>query len=345
MAAPPLFQAVVAASDGPLLLLDAQLKVITASVSFCRAFQIGPETVEGRSIFELGGGEWALPKLHSLLNAIASGGAEIDPYELDLERRGGGVRRLVIKAQRLLYDADAPRFLVTISDVTDARLAEKVKDDLLKDKAVLLKEVQHRVANSLQIIASVLMQSARKVQSDETRSHLHDAHNRVMSMANVQRQLGASEGEDVELRAYFNLLCRSLGASMIPDHEKQRIDVSVDDSRVVADVSISLGLIVTELVINALKHAFPQDQGGKIVVDYHAHERDWTLSVRDDGVGMPPESARAVPGLGTSIVEALARQLQAKVQVSSADPGTIVSLVHVEAAAPGALVQPSARAV
>jgi two-component sensor histidine kinase len=66
-----------------------------------------------------------------------------------MERRSGEVRRLVIKAQRLLYDDDAPRFLVTLVDVTDARLAEKVKDALVKEKAVLLKEIQHRVANSL----------------------------------------------------------------------------------------------------------------------------------------------------------------------------------------------------
>lgn len=343
--APSLFQAIVASSDAPLLLLDAELKIVAASTSFCRAFQVDPRTVEGCSIFKLKGGEWELPKLRSCLNAVVSGGAEIDPYELDMERRSGEVRRLVIKAQRLLYDDDAPRFLVTLVDVTDARLAEKVKDALVKEKAVLLKEIQHRVANSLQIIASVLMQSARNVRSDETRSHLQDAHNRIMSMANVQRQLGSSVGEDVELRAYFDLLCRSLGASMIADHDKQRIEVSVDDSRVVADVSISLGLIVTELVINALKHAFPQDQGGKIVVDYHAHGRDWRLSVRDDGVGMPLDAARAIPGLGTSIIQALARQLDAEIEVASAGPGTTVSIVHVDNPALGYPIKPAALAV
>jgi PAS domain S-box-containing protein len=330
-----LFQAIVASSDAPLLILDAELKIVAASASFCRVFQAEPGDVEGRSIFQLEGREWELPKLRSLLNAVVSGGAEINPYELDMERRSGEVRRLVITAQRLTYDDDAPRFLVTLSDITDARLAKKVNDDLVKEKAVLKKEVQHRVANSLQIIASILMQSARNVRSDETRSHLHDAHNRVMSFANVQRHLGSSEGDDVELRAYFDLLCRSLGASMIADHDKQRIEVSVDDSRVFADVSISLGLIVTELVINALKHAFPQEQSGKIIVDYHAHGRDWRLSVSDDGVGMPPDSPRAIPGLGASIVQALARQLEAEIRVASAGPGTNVSIVHVDNPARG----------
>ena len=84
------------------------------------------------------------------------------------------------------------RLLLAVSDVTDARLAEKLKDDLLREKAILFQELQHRVANSLQIIASVLMQSARRMQSAETTSHLYDAHSRVMSVAALQQQLAAS---------------------------------------------------------------------------------------------------------------------------------------------------------
>jgi two-component sensor histidine kinase len=74
---------------------------------------------------------------------------------------------------------------VTVSDVTDARKAESLKDELLRERAVLLEEMQHRVANSLQTIASMLVQSARSVQSEETKTHLRDAHNRVMSIATV----------------------------------------------------------------------------------------------------------------------------------------------------------------
>jgi two-component sensor histidine kinase len=126
------------------------------------------------------------------------------------------------------------------------------------------------IANSLQIIASVLMQNARKVQSDESRSHLFDAHQRVMSVAAIQQQLAASQVGEVELRPYFKALCNSIGASMIRDHNQLSLDVSVDDSVTPADISVSLGLIVTELVINALKHAFPQDRQGKINVDYRS---------------------------------------------------------------------------
>lgn len=93
----------------------------------------------------------------------------------------------MLNAQRLDYgDVDGVRVLLSIADVTDMRLAEKLRDDLIREKEILLREVQHRVANSLQIIASILMQSARQVQSEETRSHLTLAHGRVMSIAAVQ---------------------------------------------------------------------------------------------------------------------------------------------------------------
>ncbi len=330
--------AMVASSDAPLLLLDGDLRVIAASHSFSRAFQVDRAAAAGRPVFELGSGEWNLPQLRSLLGATASGSAAIEAYEVDLHVPGRATRRLVVKAQKLEYgDLQVTRLLMTVSDVTEARIAEKVKDDLLRDKAMLLQEVQHRVANSLQIIASVLMQSARSVSSAETREHLKDAHSRVMSIATVQKHLASSQMGDVELRPYFTQLCQSLGASMIRDHKKQSIEVNSDESRVGADISISLGLIVTELVINALKHAFPDDRGGKIVVDYRSQGPNWTLCVGDDGVGMPQDSTQAPPGLGTSIVEAIAKQLRARVLIADRRPGTAVSIVHTQIAAVDAL--------
>jgi two-component sensor histidine kinase len=321
--------AMVASSDVPLLLLDGTVSVIAASASFCQTFDIEPSSVLGQTIYKLGSGEWDRPRLRSLLNATISGRAKIDAYEMDLNREGREPRRLVLKAQKLEYgDPDNVRMLLTIADVTDARASEKMKDDLVREKAVLVQEVQHRVANSLQIIASVLMQSARNVTSDEARQHLKDAHHRVISIATVQRQLAATGQGEVGLRAYLDQLCESIGASMISDHDQLSLQVQADDSVVTADMSVSLGLVVTELVINALKHAFPDHRLGRIDVGYKSQGLNWTLSVADDGIGMPTGDLKAKPGLGTSIVEALANQLEATVSVAAAHPGTTVSLVH-----------------
>jgi two-component sensor histidine kinase len=321
--------AVVASSVAPLLLLDKDLMVVAASNSFCGAFQIDPAKVQGCQLAELGDGEWQVPQLSSLLKATAAGFAEVTSYEMDLVRKGQENRRLVLSAKKLDYAGSADiRLILSVADVTDARLAEKLKVAALMEKDVLLQELHHRVANSLQIIASVLLQSARKVQSEETRLHLHDAHHRVMSVAALQQQLAASKLGDVQLRPYFTALCESIGASMIRDHEQLKLSVTADDSTTTADTSVSLGLIVTELVINALKHAFPDNRHGKIMVDYHARGPNWNLSVGDDGVGMSSAPSGAKPGLGTSIVQALAMQLGGKVSVAPANPGTKVSVEH-----------------
>ncbi len=324
--------ALVFSSATPLLLIDADLAVVAASGSFCSAFGLDPDQVVGNAMSALGDGEWAAPQLRSLLRATAAGQAAITAYEFDLIRPDKSTRCLIINAHLLDY-GDSLRALIVlaVTDVTEARRIEKEKDDVVREKRVLMLELQHRVANSLQIIASVLLQSARKVQSDEARSHLKDAHHRVMSIATLQRQLASAKSDDVVLKTYFADLCDSIGASMIYDHNLLTLTLTpiVDDTVTTSEVSVSLGLIVTELVINALKHAFPdRATPGTITVDYWSRPTGWELSVEDNGVGMPGDEATRQPGLGTGIVEALSRQLDASVLITNTHPGTRVAIIH-----------------
>lgn len=326
--------AVITASAAPMLLIDDDMTLLGASASFYAAFELDPVLTIGRQVYELDGGRWDTPRFRSVLAAARSTKLPVDAYELALQTRHRGIRQLVLQARKLDYsESDNVRVLLSITDVTDTRLAEKLKDDLVRDKAVLLQEVQHRVANSLQIIASVLMQSARKVQTDEARVYLSDAHHRVMTVAAVQKQLAITNSERVELKPYLTQLCQSIGASMIADHDRIVLTATIDASTVAPNTSTSIGLIVTELVINALKHAFPDDRRGKITVEYTANGSGWTLVVSDNGIGMPVEPHLADSGLGTSIVHALAKQLRARITVGDANPGTTVSVVHTRLAA------------
>lgn len=325
-----LAMALVGSSKVPLLLLDDDLVVIGASDSFCNTFNLDPATIANRRLADVGAGEWDVPKLNSLLRKTIAGAAEIDAYEMDLVRKGKATCRLILSAHKLDYfDTEKVRVVLAATDVTAARLAEKQKDDLVREKQILLQELQHRVANSLQIIASVLMQSARRVQSEEIRLHLHDAHSRVMSIAMLQKQLAVTQLKSVELRTYFADLCRSISASMIDDPKRLMLETIVDNTSTYSDVSVSMGLIVTELVINAIKHAFPdQTVGGKITVSFASKDGAWLLSVSDNGVGMPVGKKRGKPGLGTGIIEALSKQLDARVTVLDANPGTRVEVRH-----------------
>ncbi len=330
--------ALIISSQAPVVLLDGELNVVAASASFYRNFDL-PRTGPGRARFaNLGHGEWNLPQVLLLLRAIAAGSPEIEAYETDLVRAGQPTCNLVLNAHMLDYDGQDgdPRIVLSVTDVTAARIAERLNDDLLHEKQVLMQELQHRVANSLQIIASVLLQSARKVNSEETRSHLNDAHHRVMSIATLQKQLATTQHGEVGLRGYLTELCESIAASMIADTSYLILTADIDDSQVDARVSVSLGLIVTELVINALKHAFPPSvPEGKIIVYFRSEGASWTLRVSDDGIGFPEDPGTTMPGLGTGIVEALAGQLDAHVAITSAHPGTRVTVSNGQQSRPG----------
>jgi len=345
-----LAQSMVVSSGTPLILLDSDLLVIAASLSFCRAFGLDPQLVNGKPVLEMGSGEWNLSRLKSLLTATGSGGADIDKYEMDLvSPDGSGTRCLELSAHVLAYDDPSEtRMVLSVVDTTDARAAEIIKDGLIADKVMLMRELQHRIANSLQIIASVLMQSARRVTNDETRDYLQVAHNRVLSVATIQKHLTSAGTDDVALRPYFTQLCQSIAASMIAFPDELSITVECEDVVVPSDTSISLGLIVTELVINSLKHAFPNDAGGTIIVRYQTEGGGWSLSVLDDGIGMPAGTSGkpgAVAGLGTSIIEALARQLQARTVIADAHPGTNVSIVRESSKAIGSGPLPLVEAI
>jgi two-component sensor histidine kinase len=324
--------AVVTSSPAPLLLLDGQLTIIAASTSFCEVFGAHATQLTGKLLYALDDGEWDSPQLRSLMTVTVAGEGALDARDIELRQHRRPFRHLIAQARRLDYlDLEQTRILVAVSDVTEARADATLKEAALRESRVLLQEVRHRVANSLQIIASVLLQNARKTESVETHGHLTDAHHRVMSVAAVERLLSTSESGDVEVHTYFTSLCESISASMIGDTDQISLAVEGGQGVVDARVSVSLGLIVTELVINALKHAFPDGRHGKIAVDYNFHGPNWILCVRDDGVGMPL-AAPTWTGLGTSIVQALARQLHASVEVTPEQPGTQVSIKHTQIA-------------
>src|SRR6476620_7813099 len=325
-----LAEAIVDTVREPLVVLDRDLRVIAASRSFYRTFAAEPGNTEGRMLYELGDGQWNIPALRTVLEDIIPRHRTVEAYEVEHEFPTIGRRVMLLNARQVFdEDGEGSALLLAIEDVTERRDTEREKDELLRQKEVLLEEMQHRVANSLQIIASILLLKARTVQSEETRLHLHDAHQRVMSVATVQQQLQASGlNESIEIGPYLCKLCDSLAKSMIGDRLPVSLKVQATSGAATSSDAVSLGLIVTELVINALKHAFQTGETGEILVGYDAREFGWTLSVSDNGTGLGDASAeRQHSGLGTSIVEALARQLDAIGQKSSGTKGTPVSIV------------------
>jgi two-component sensor histidine kinase len=327
-----LAQSIVDTVREPVLVLDKGLRVIAASRSFYSVFKVSPGDTQGKLLYALGDGQWDIPKLRVLLEKIIPEHGVMEDYEVEHKFPGIGHRTMRLDARQVLYQGGSEEtILLGMEDITERLILEREKDQLLQEKNVLLDEIQHRVANSLQIIASIILLKAKAVDSEETRTHLHDAHKRVMSVAAVQEQLRASGLiGPIEMVPYLTRLCDTLETSMIGDARPISLKVVGEGGTAVARQAESLGLIATELVMNALKHAFPSDKvDGRITIGYVVNGTNWKLTVADNGVGRPDGVfAQPKTGLGTGIVKALAQQLEAVVETVASPEGTTVSITH-----------------
>jgi chemotaxis protein methyltransferase CheR len=267
-----------------------------------------------------------------LLDKIIPEHGVMRDYEVEHEFPGLGNRIMRLNARQVIYESGADAtILLGIEDVTERHMLERQKDELLRQKEILLEEVQHRIANSLQIIAGIILMKANTVSSDETRILLQDTHDRVVSIATVQQQLTASMiVGPVEMVPYLTRLCDALAASMIRDARPFTLKVVGTAGSLSSRQAESIGLITTELVMNALKHAFPSESmKGQINIAYDVDGTNWKLSVSDNGIGKPDGVfAQPKTGLGTGIIKALAQQLNAHVETVAGLEGTIVSITH-----------------
>jgi len=331
-----LAHAIVDTVRDPLLVLDQDLRIVAASRSFYQTFRLVRQNVVGRLLGEIDGGQWNLPELQTVLEKISTDRAPVEGYEVDRVFPAIGWRNMLLNARKVFYETGThATILLAFEDVTRRREVERQVQDLMKEKDLLLEEMQHRVANSLQIIASILLIKARTVQSEETRLQLQDAHRRVLSVAAVQQHLNpSSRNEAIDVPHYLTKLCQTLAESMIGGSRPISLKVAADPGTVLSRHAVSMGLIVTELVMNALKHAFPGEvRNGSIMVSYRVADGDWKLTVSDDGIGHDdPGTGRSDrdlgAGLGTSLIQALAKQLDARVGTVSNSKGTAVSITH-----------------
>ena len=165
-------------------------------------------------------------------------------YEVEHEFPHLGTRIMRLNACQVFYKEGAETtILLGIEDVTVRRKLEQEKDDLLQQKDVLLEEIQHRIANSLQIIAGIILMKANTVSSEETRPLLQDIHDRVISIAAVQRQLHASGTiGPIEMVAYLRRLSEALATSMIGDARPVTVRVVGDGGTLSSRQAESIGL-------------------------------------------------------------------------------------------------------
>jgi two-component sensor histidine kinase len=199
---------------------------------------------------------------------------------------------------------------------------------LAQERALLLREVNHRVSNSLQLIASLLQLQSRG-SAPAVKDALLEAHNRVLAVAKVHRSLYTSENvQSVALHRYLEALTRDIQSAAGEDRDAGHFSLECDPIEIEPDRAVAVGVMVTELILNARKHAYPEGAAGPIRVrlkSVNAHQS--MLSVEDDGVGFTDGHRPEESGLGTIIVKAMSQKLGAAVRYEGKQPGTRVSVV------------------
>ncbi|HYG90998.1 MAG TPA: PAS domain S-box protein [Azospirillum sp.] len=218
-------------------------------------------------------------------------------------------------------DGGADYFITVIEDISARKQAEADREELLRQKDLLMREINHRIKNSLQMVALLVHMQAADIGNEEARVRFQETATRIATVALVHERLYQASGlEEVESGPYLRDLCADISAALGLDDG--RLIVEVVDVVLPADTAISLGLIVNELVTNAAKYAYPTGVPGPIYVSLgRTDDSRLRLMVSDEGVGLPPGfDPETSTGLGMRVLVALTQKVEGELLV--ADQGT-----------------------
>ena len=212
-------------------------------------------------------------------------------------------------------------FTVVMRDITERRRAEDETRASLREKEVLLREIHHRVKNNLQVITSLLRLQSREFQDERYIRAFKGSENRIRSMALIHETLYQSDDlARVDFNYYINRLTSHLFRGYGVNVGRIRLKVEAERLPLRIGLAIPCGLIVNELVSNALKHAFPEGREGEIRVSLRSlNEKEIELAVGDDGIGLPEDADSEDGGsLGLYLVKILVEdQLHGEIEVDS----------------------------
>lgn len=226
-----------------------------------------------------------------------------------------------------------------VNTVANARL-RKAKEEAdeetrrAKERAeALLAEMNHRVANSLALVTSLLRLQAASAQHEETRQVLQETQNRIAAIAGMHRSLYSNDKiSSVDMKPYISALAGDLAETVGAAETQLRISVDLDEIELAADKAVSVGMIVTELATNALKYAYAEGEEGEIrIVFRRVDETSARLAVEDDGAGLA-SSSETKPGnhrtgLGTRIVRSMADAIGSGINYPPTERGTIAEVL------------------
>ncbi len=314
-----------------LIVADAELRIRQVNPAMLRELGLAEDDLVGRP----------LAALFAFDDREDSGRKELpaglfEGIESRFRSRGGAAIPVYCSASELRDERGEVQGVVCVAwNIAQRKAAEERLRASLSEKDVLLKEIHHRVKNNLQIISSLLSLQMQETDDSETVRLFRESRNRIRSMALIHEQLYESEDvSQIDFAEYVGQLAAHLRSSF--DTPVGAVDIHVEVCRapLPLETAIPCGMIVNELVSNAMQHAFPGGRGGEIRIAFHADNDRHVLTVGDNGVGISPDCADRRPkSLGLNVVDALVRQLHGRLEVQR-DGGTRYSICFPETTAP-----------
>jgi PAS domain S-box-containing protein len=245
-------------------------------------------------------------------------------YTVRLRRADGRITPLSVNATLFQgKDTTDMRIIVSAHDITRQQHDEEAIRASLDEKVILLREIHHRVKNNLQIIISLTNLQMRQTDDPGVKRIMAETQNRVRAMSLVHEKLYRSESlSQIDFADYTRFLATQLFSFYSIDTSRVKLDLTMNRIMVDINTAVPLGLIMNELVSNALKHAFPEGRSGTVTISGWIEDDRITLSVRDTGVGIPPGfDWRNTESLGLRLITSLVDQVNGTVELES-DGGT-----------------------
>ncbi|AEG02774.1 PAS domain S-box protein [Methylomonas methanica] len=224
----------------------------------------------------------------------------------------------------LIDDENGTIVLSSIVDITERKHASDKLKQALNEKEVLLKEVYHRVKNNLQVVSSLINLQAGSVTDETTQNLLRQSADRIKAMAILHEKLYQSKDlARIDFNEYIRSLVNHLLYGYGTQTHKIEISMRVDDVFLDVDTAIPCGLIINELLSNALKYAFPEDRPGTIRITFTREQDDLVLSIGDDGIGLPSNlDFKQTTSLGLQLVDTLSHQLMGQMSLDRTNGST-----------------------
>jgi len=327
-----LTQSIVDTIRDPLVVLEHDMTIVTASKAFLTMFAITEAEARGRRVSELGQHQWDVPALRNLLEKVLPEDKPFESFEIEDEFPGLGRRVFNLNARRIDQPGNhTHRLLLVFEDITDRKQRER-------DAQMLTNEISHRIKNNLQIIVGLIAFEARSTPQPWVQGY-RAMQARIGAIAQLYDLISQSgRGHTISLDTYIREIAKTLSASLLADATDIKIEVAAEALEIDADIAVPFGLLVNELATNAVKHAFP-GCAGHVLLKVERIGDEIELTVADDGVGMKEQDPDKVPEKrGTDYVAIFVRQLGgAMAPAAPTEPGTTVKIRFPRLLAPAAV--------